>query len=138
MRADWVRLGRIGRSGPTRSGIAAAIGSHGFMRCTSCNQATRVLDSRPRSDGATRRRRECLSCGRRFTTEELPNAAWLGELPESSHESGGPLEAVRRRAILSAARDANLREMASVVAEMRTLADEMRSMLDEAKEEAAK
>jgi transcriptional repressor NrdR len=32
---------------------------------------TRVLDSRPTLDGAAiRRRRECISCGRRFTTYE--------------------------------------------------------------------
>jgi hypothetical protein len=85
------------------------------MRCTSCNAATAVLDSRTRAtDGAVRRRRECKSCGRRFTTEEWPQAAWLGELPESTHESGGPLETVRRRAILAAARDENDRQRAEV------------------------
>ena len=47
------------------------------MKCPSCNYSeNRVLDSRPTDDGAIRRRRECLSCGRRFTTyervEEIP------------------------------------------------------------------
>ena len=47
------------------------------MKCPACYYGeNRVLDSRPTDDGAIRRRRECLSCGRRFTTyervEEIP------------------------------------------------------------------
>jgi transcriptional repressor NrdR len=42
------------------------------MRCPFCNHPdSRVLDSRPAQDGAAiRRRRECLSCKRRFTSYE--------------------------------------------------------------------
>jgi len=42
------------------------------MRCPWCRKANdRVVDSRPVDDGATiRRRRECRSCKRRFTTVE--------------------------------------------------------------------
>jgi transcriptional repressor NrdR len=42
------------------------------MRCPSCGDAqTRVIDSRLVRDGSEiRRRRECLECGRRFTTRE--------------------------------------------------------------------
>ncbi len=42
------------------------------MRCPSCGHLEdRVVDSREATDGqATRRRRECLGCGRRFTTYE--------------------------------------------------------------------
>jgi transcriptional repressor NrdR len=42
------------------------------MRCPWCGSAeTKVVDSRPAEDGASiRRRRECASCGRRFTTFE--------------------------------------------------------------------
>lgn len=42
------------------------------MRCPFCeNQDTRVIDSRHTEDGhAIRRRRECDSCGKRFTTYE--------------------------------------------------------------------
>ena len=40
------------------------------MNCPFCSQAeTKVTDSRPEQDGI-RRRRECLACGRRFTTLE--------------------------------------------------------------------
>lgn len=43
------------------------------MRCPSCNcQDTRVLDSRPSTDGnSIKRRRECPVCSRRFTTYEV-------------------------------------------------------------------
>lgn len=42
------------------------------MRCLAChNPESRVLDSRPADDRFTiRRRRECTSCGHRFTTYE--------------------------------------------------------------------
>jgi transcriptional repressor NrdR len=42
------------------------------MRCPYCNQTEdRVVDSRTSREGrAVRRRRECLACGRRFTTYE--------------------------------------------------------------------
>src|SRR5436305_12713876 len=44
----------------------------GAMRCPFCSEnRDRVVDSRESRDGATiRRRRECLSCGRRFTSYE--------------------------------------------------------------------
>lgn len=41
------------------------------MNCPYCNEKdTRVLDSRP-LDEKIRRRRECVRCGRRFTTYEI-------------------------------------------------------------------
>jgi transcriptional regulator NrdR family protein len=45
------------------------------MRCTACPAATHVLDTRPAGDHAIRRRRECESCGERFTTIERTIAA---------------------------------------------------------------
>jgi transcriptional repressor NrdR len=43
------------------------------MRCPFCQfSESKVIDSRPAEEGASiRRRRECLSCGRRFTTYEI-------------------------------------------------------------------
>lgn len=43
------------------------------MKCPSCGHIeSKVLDSRPINDNASiRRRRECLVCGRRFTTYEV-------------------------------------------------------------------
>jgi transcriptional repressor NrdR len=43
------------------------------MKCPFCSYSeSRVVDSRPAEEGATiRRRRECLSCQKRFTTYEI-------------------------------------------------------------------
>jgi len=43
------------------------------MRCPFCGyEDSKVIDSRPAEQGATiRRRRQCLSCNRRFTTYEV-------------------------------------------------------------------
>ena len=40
------------------------------MRCPDCGSRAEVVDSRPRPDGAVRRRRQCTGCERRFTTVE--------------------------------------------------------------------
>ena len=43
------------------------------MHCPYCSYSeSKVIDSRPAEEGTTiRRRRECLSCGKRFTTYEI-------------------------------------------------------------------
>lgn len=43
------------------------------MKCPYCSyEESKVIDSRPADDGERiRRRRECLNCGRRFTTHEV-------------------------------------------------------------------
>lgn len=42
------------------------------MKCPFCGYAeSKVTDSRPTDDSSIRRRRECLSCQRRFTTYEV-------------------------------------------------------------------
>lgn len=43
-----------------------------MMKCPYCGQVeSKVVDSRPADDGESiRRRRECLACGKRFTTYE--------------------------------------------------------------------
>ena len=63
------------------------------MRCPSCGYAeSKVVDSRPSEDGASiRRRRECLDCGRRFTTYER-----LGDNPLVIVKSDGASEAYNR------------------------------------------
>lgn len=64
-----------------------------MMRCPSCGYAeSKVVDSRPSEDGASiRRRRECLDCGRRFTTYER-----LGDNPLVIVKSDGSSEAYNR------------------------------------------
>ncbi|MDQ3570718.1 MAG: transcriptional regulator NrdR [Actinomycetota bacterium] len=49
------------------------------MRCPSCaSTGDKVVDSRTADEGAaTRRRRECLTCGRRYTTYERVDEAPL-------------------------------------------------------------
>jgi transcriptional regulator NrdR family protein len=45
------------------------------MNCPGCDsQRSRVLDTRV-VEGAIRRRRECWTCGERFTTYERPDVA---------------------------------------------------------------
>ncbi|MGI6201296.1 MAG: transcriptional regulator NrdR [Christensenellales bacterium] len=41
------------------------------MKCPYCNcMDSKVIDSRPTENAAIRRRRECINCGKRFTTYE--------------------------------------------------------------------
>jgi len=49
------------------------------MKCPSCGfTESKVLDSRPVNEGTSiRRRRECLSCGKRFTTYEVIDTVQL-------------------------------------------------------------
>ena len=63
------------------------------MRCPTCGHPeSKVVDSRPADDGSSiRRRRECLSCGSRFTTYER-----TGENPLVIIKSDGSSEAYDR------------------------------------------
>src|SRR5437868_14159788 len=68
---DTRQLGRVGAVGA----IASAP-----VRCPTCSSLEdRVVDSRLADDGtAIRRRRECATCGRRFTTfERIEEAALM-------------------------------------------------------------
>ncbi len=67
------------------------------MRCPFCGtDDDKVIDSRASSDGyAIRRRRECVPCGRRFTTYER-----IEERPLRVIKKDGHREALDRRKIL--------------------------------------
>lgn len=67
------------------------------MKCPYCDHAdSKVIDSRSADDGsAIRRRRECVSCGRRFTTYER-----LGERPIIVTKSDGSSEVFDRSKLL--------------------------------------
>ena len=79
------------------------------MRCPFCSESRdRVVDSRESRDGATiRRRRECLSCGRRFTSyEQIEDIPYLVVKHDGSREEfsrkkllGGLLKACEKRPI---------------------------------------
>ena len=55
------------------------------VRCSACGHLdSKVIDSRQSDDGGTiRRRRQCLACGRRFTTFERPEAVVLTVIKRS-------------------------------------------------------
>lgn len=67
------------------------------MRCPSCGDPdSKVVDSRPSEDDMTiRRRRECLACGRRFTTYER-----LGDNPLIVIKTDGSSEAFDRQKLM--------------------------------------
>jgi transcriptional repressor NrdR len=72
------------------------------MRCRWCGSTdTRVVDSRPSDEGAAiRRRRECESCGRRFTTFERAEALNLTVIKRDGtkevYERGKVISGVRK------------------------------------------
>lgn len=60
------------------------------MKCPFCNnEETKVVDSRPVEEGlATRRRRECEKCGKRFTTfEKIENSLLVVLKKDGTKES---------------------------------------------------
>jgi len=67
------------------------------MKCPYCSQnRDRVVDSRESRDGATiRRRRECLDCGRRFTSYEQ-----IEDIPYMVIKSDGSREEFSRKKLL--------------------------------------
>ncbi|CAN5811243.1 transcriptional regulator NrdR [soil metagenome] len=67
------------------------------MRCPFCHHTEdRVVDSRTGREGrAVRHRRECLACGRRFTTYE-----YIEERPLQVLKQGGETEPYDRRKLL--------------------------------------
>lgn len=68
------------------------------MRCPYCSHIEdRVVDSRTSREGrAVRRRRECLECGRRFTTYE-----YIEERPLQVVKRSGEIEPYDRRKLLT-------------------------------------
>ena len=67
------------------------------MKCPFCGHLdSKVVDSRPAEDGASiRRRRECLSCGKRFTTYET-----VESLPMVVVKKDGSRQSFERRKVL--------------------------------------
>ena len=68
------------------------------MRCPSClSPDTRVLDKRDSADASTtRRRRQCASCGHRFTTHERPELSTLMVVKRDSRRQEFDREKLRR------------------------------------------
>lgn len=67
------------------------------MKCPFCAYTeSKVVDSRPTEEGSIRRRRECLSCGGRFTTYET-----VESLPIIVIKKDGSRETFDRNKVLS-------------------------------------
>ncbi|MDM7923154.1 MAG: transcriptional regulator NrdR [Pyrinomonadaceae bacterium] len=68
------------------------------MRCPFCaHLEDKVVDSRETKDGdSIRRRRECLACGRRFTSYEK-----IDEIPYMLVKKGGQRETFERKKVLA-------------------------------------
>ena len=68
------------------------------MRCPFCaNPESKVIDSRPADEGASsRRRRECLTCHKRFTTYEM-----MESLPLMVVKKDGSRQSFDRNKVLS-------------------------------------
>jgi transcriptional repressor NrdR len=72
------------------------------MNCPACSSPeSKVIDSRPTETGSIRRRRECLSCQRRFTTYEIIEA-----IPMSVVKKDGTLEIFDPNKIIAGVRRA--------------------------------
>ena len=67
------------------------------MRCPDCHHLdSKVVDSRPTEEGASiRRRRECIACGRRFTTYEQ-----IEVVPMTVKKKSGGIDVFDRNKIL--------------------------------------
>ena len=105
------------------------------MKCRYClSTESKVVDSRPTEDGtAIRRRRECISCGKRFTTyekiEEIPIMVVKKDGRREPFDSEKILSGVRKacekRPISAAAQDALVDDVAREV--FNSLEQEIRS-----------
>ena len=73
------------------------------MKCRYCSSTeSKVVDSRPTEDGTSiRRRRECINCGKRFTTYEK-----IEEIPIMVIKKDGTREPFDSEKILSGVRKA--------------------------------
>jgi len=74
-----------------------------LMKCMYCNgTSSRVVDSRPTEEGnAIRRRRECESCGRRFTTYEKIEAVPLLVIKKDGSREAFDSEKIRKSIVKS-------------------------------------
>ena len=95
------------------------------MKCPYCSyRESKVVDSRPADEGASiRRRRECLSCHRRFTTYETMESLPLMVIKkDGSRESfdrskvlGGVIRACEKRPVSSTALEGLVMEIEQVL-----------------------
>ena len=95
------------------------------MRCPYCsNPESKVVDSRPSDEGASiRRRRECLSCHRRFTTYET-----MESLPLVVIKKDGSRQTFDKRKLLGSMLKACEKRSVSI-STLQSIADEIEQAL---------
>ncbi len=100
------------------------------MKCPNCsNMESKVVDSRTKRDGdLTRRRRECLNCGERFTTYER-----IEKTPLLIVKQDGRREEFNRDKILSGVQKACQKRPVSIE-QMESLVDEIERHFQESGE----
>ena len=100
------------------------------MKCPNCsNMESKVVDSRTKRDGdLTRRRRECLNCGERFTTYER-----IEKTPLLIVKQDGRREEFNRDKILSGVQKACQKRPVSLE-QMESLVDEIERHFQESGE----
>jgi transcriptional repressor NrdR len=95
----------------------------GPLRCISCGYLeSKVVDSRPSEDGSSiRRRRECLKCGKRFTTYERQNESPLIVIKnDKSSEPFDRTKLLRGLLIATAKRDVPATALESLIDDVET------------------
>lgn len=97
------------------------------MKCRYCqSNESKVVDSRPTDDGTSiRRRRECINCGRRFTTYEK-----IEELPVMIVKKDGRREAFDSEKIRAGVRKACEKRPVSTAAQDKLIADVEREVFN--------
>ena len=102
------------------------------MKCRYCQSTeSRVVDSRPTEDGtAIRRRRECLNCGRRFTTYEK-----IEEIPIMVVKRDGSREPFNSEKILAGVRKACEKRPVSSAAQNELVDDVSREIFNTLEQE---
>ena len=100
------------------------------MKCPYCGyQESKVIDSRPAEEGATiRRRRECLTCQKRFTTYEI-----MERLPLVVIKRDGSRQTFDKMKLLNGMIRACEKRQVSLQ-ELETIADEIEQELQNALE----
>lgn len=97
------------------------------MKCRYCqSNESKVVDSRPTDDGTSiRRRRECINCGRRFTTYEK-----IEELPVMIVKKDGRREAFDSEKIRAGVRKACEKRPVSTADQDKLIADVEREVFN--------
>ena len=97
------------------------------MLCPFCGfLEDKVVDSRESKEGdSIRRRRECLNCGRRFTSYER-----IDEIPDMVEKKDGRREPFERNKILGGLRRATEKRPISV-AQMESIADQVEKLVQD-------